>query len=128
MEQKNKRKKLTSSYSETFKRQVIEYYLANDYTKREVWKKFTGQYEEHGTLLRWMRKLGYTSKEKLQKFMKGEKDELENLVEQERIIVLEQRLKEAELKAIAYSKMIDIAEKKFQISIRKKFDTKPSKK
>ena len=64
---------------------------------------------------------------KQQKFMEGEKDELENLVEQERIRVLEQRLREAELKAIAYSKMIDIAEKEFKISIRKKFDTKPSK-
>jgi transposase len=74
-----------------------------------------------------MRKLGYTSNKKQQKFMEGEKDKLENLVEQERIRVLEQRLREAELKAIAYSKMIDIAEKEFKISIRKKFNTKPSK-
>lgn len=127
MNQKKEVKQLTRSYSETFKRQVIEYYLSNEYTKQEVWKKFTGHYEEHGTLLRWMRKLGYTSNKKQQKFMEGEKDELENLVEQERIRVLEQRLREAELKAIAYSKMIDIAEKEFKISIRKKFNTKPSK-
>ena len=59
--------------------------------------------------------------------MKGQKDELEKLVEEERIKVLEQRLRDAELKAIAYSKMIDLAEKEFNISIRKKFDTKPSK-
>lgn len=117
----------TRSYTETFKRQVIEYYLANEYTKQEVWKKFTGQYEEHGTLLRWMRKLGYTTNQKLSKYMKGKKDELKNLVEEERIKVLEQRLRDAELKAIAYSKMIDLAEEKFKISIRKKFDAKPSK-
>jgi len=127
MDTKKKVKHSTRSYSETFKRQVIEYYLSNDYTKQEVWKKFTGQYEEHGTLLRWMRKLGYTTNQKLSKFMKGEKDELKNLVEEERIKVLEQRLRDAELKAIAYSKMIDLAEEKFKISIRKKFNTKPSK-
>lgn len=127
MDNKKKVKHSTRSYTDTFKRQVIEYYLGNDYTKQEVWKKFTGQYEEHGTLLRWMRKLGYTTNQKLSKYMKGEKDELENLVEEERIKVLEQRLRDAELKAIAYSKMIDLAEDKFKISIRKKFNTKPSK-
>ena len=74
-----------------------------------------------------MQKYGYTTKDKLSKFMKGQKDELEKLVEEERIKVLEQRLRDAELKAIAYSKMIDLAEKEFNISIRKKFDTKPSK-
>ena len=128
MEQKKKERHSTRSYSEAFKRQMIEYYLENNYSKREVWQKFTGQYEEHGTLLRWMRKYGYTTNVKLSKHMKGEKDELEKLVEEERIKVLEQRLRDAELKAIAYSKMIDLAEEKFNISIRKKFDTKPSKK
>lgn len=127
MTNKKEVKHSTRSYSEDFKRQIIEYYLANEFTKQEVWKKFTGQYEEHGTLLRWMRKYGYTTKDKLSKYMKGEKDELEKLVEEERIKVLEQRLRDAELKAIAYSKMIDMAEKKFNISIRKKFDTKPSR-
>jgi len=124
MERKSQVKQNTRSYSEAFKRQVIEYYLSHDCTKQEVWKRFTGHHEEHGTLLRWMRKLGYTTEEKLSKYMKGEKDELKNLVEEERIRILEQRLRDAELKAIAYSKMIDLAEEKFKISIRKKFDTK----
>lgn len=127
MENKKKLKHSTRSYSEKFKRQIIEYYLSNNYTKQEVWQRFTGQHEEHGTLLRWMRKLGYTTNQKLSQYMKGEKDELENLVEKERIKILEQRLRDAELKAIAYSKMIDLAEEKFKISIRKKFNTKPSK-
>ena len=42
-----------------------------------------------------MRKYGYTTKDKLSKFMKGQKDELEKLVEEERIKVLEQRLRDA---------------------------------
>jgi adenylate kinase len=38
---------------------------------------------------------------------------------------LEKQLKDAELKAIAYSTMLDIAEKEFKIPIRKKLNTKP---
>jgi hypothetical protein len=47
---------------------------------------------------------------------------------QRRIFELEQQLKEAEMKAIAFSMMVDIAEKEFKIPIRKKYNTKPSKK
>jgi len=45
-----------------------------------------------------------------------------------RITELEQQLKDAEMKAIAYSTMVDIAEKEFNIPIKKKFNTKPSQK
>lgn len=42
-----------------------------------------------------------------------------------RIADLEKQLKDAELKAIAFSTMVDIAEKEFKIPIRKKLNTKP---
>jgi vacuolar-type H+-ATPase subunit E/Vma4 len=42
-----------------------------------------------------------------------------------RIEELEKQLKDAELKAIAFSTMVDIAEKEFKIPIRKKLNTKP---
>jgi hypothetical protein len=42
-----------------------------------------------------------------------------------RIAELEKQLKDAELKAIAFSTMVDIAEQEFKIPIRKKFNTKP---
>lgn len=42
-----------------------------------------------------------------------------------RIAELEKQLKDAEMKAIAYSTMVDIAEKELKITIRKKFNTKP---
>jgi transposase len=35
------------------------------------------------------------------------------------------QLRDAELKAIAFSTMVDIAEKEFKIPIRKKLNTKP---
>jgi cell division septum initiation protein DivIVA len=47
----------------------------------------------------------------------------ENLQLKKRIEDLEQQLKDAEMKAIAFSTMVDIAEKEFNISI-KKYNTK----
>ena len=45
-----------------------------------------------------------------------------------RVLELESQLKDAEMKAIAFSTMVDIAEKEFNIPIRKKLSTKPLKK
>ena len=52
-------------------------------------------------------------------------ESFENLQLKKRITELEKQLKDAELKAIAFSTMVDIAEKEFKIPIRKKFNTKP---
>jgi hypothetical protein len=54
-----------------------------------------------------------------------EKDDFEVQQMKKRIAELEKQLKEAELKAIAFSTMVDIAEQEFKIPIRKKFNTKP---
>jgi hypothetical protein len=43
---------------------MIKEYLRGNWTKTEVWKKYTGQGEEHGQILSWMRKLGYISDKK----------------------------------------------------------------
>jgi hypothetical protein len=55
-----------------------------------------------------------------------EKDTFENLQLKKRIAELEKQLRDAEMKAIAYATMVDIAEKEFNIPIKKKFNTKPS--
>jgi hypothetical protein len=55
----------------------------------------------------------------------SEDESFENLQLKKRIAELEKQLKDAELKAIAFSTMVDIAEKEFKIPIRKKFNTKP---
>jgi hypothetical protein len=120
--------------------------ISNGCTKRAIWKKYTGQDEEKGQLLRWMHKLGYSSyrpkkktrledkstpmskKEKGKPTLKVEEQSNEILQMQRRIFELEQQLKEVEMKAIAFSMMVDIAEKEFKIPIRKKYNTKPSKK
>jgi hypothetical protein len=45
-----------------------------------------------------------------------------------KISELEEQVKDAEMKALAFSTMVDIAEKELKISIRKKLNTKPLKK
>lgn len=52
----------------------------------------------------------------------------ENLQLKKRISELENQLKDAQMKATAFSTMVDIAEKEFNIPIRKKYNTRPSKK
>ena len=42
-----------------------------------------------------------------------------------RVEELEKELKDAQMKAIAFSTMVDLAEKELNISIRKKLNTKP---
>ena len=131
-------------FTETEKHQIIQELIYTQCTKVEIWEKYTGEQEEHGQLLRWMKQLGYNTGIKTrrpnivpnlysmaQKKIKPDKpvttdDEFfENLQLKKRIADLEKQLKDAELKAIAFSTMVDIAEKEFKITIRKKLNTKP---
>lgn len=126
-------------FTETEKHHIIKEFLETGRTKRFIWKKYTGKDEEHGQLIRWMRELGYNevnpsrnsnldatifmAKKKIK--LDFEEDSFESLQLKNRIKELERQLKDAELKAIAFSTMVDIAEKEFKIPIRKKFNTKP---
>jgi hypothetical protein len=117
---------------------IIEEYLKSGKSKDEIWRKYTGK-ADHGCLIRWMRDLGYlsSSQQLMPKlasngFVMPKKkvdaelpqEQFEHLQMKKRIAELEKQLKEAELKAIAFSTMVDIAEKEFKIPIRKKFNTK----
>ena len=46
-------------FNDSEKHQIIQELLNSGCTKQEIWEKYTGQQEEHGQLLRWMRQLGY---------------------------------------------------------------------
>lgn len=135
--------KMTKYFTESEKHEIIQELISSGCTKQEIWNKYTGQEEEHGQLLRWMRQLGYdnkiktrrpnfvknqivmSKKKKPEKSIDTENELFDNLQQKKRIEELERQLKEAEMKAIAFSTMVDIAEKEFKISIRKKFNTKP---
>ncbi len=132
-------------FTDSEKHHIIQELLSSSCTKREIWEKYTGQEEEHGQLLRWMRALGYDTSVKtrrpnftanktdtaMAKKVKSEDkaiEDFEMLQLKKRIAELENQLKDAEMKAILFSTMVDIAEKEFNIPIRKKYNTKPSKK
>jgi len=114
--------------------------VKNNWTKQYAWMLYTAELEERGQLLRWMRKLGYigkidhkqfVSKRSIRKFevnsskmateksTNTEQNTFENLQLKKRITELEKQLKDAEMKAIAYATMVDIAEKEFNIPIKK---------
>ena len=127
-------------YTEELKHQMIQELLSTGSTKAEIWRKYTGYKKEHGLIAKWMLQLGYTiiakktnfasSIKKMQKkkVIDVQTDEsFENLQLRKRVEELEKQFKDAEMKAIAFSTMVDIAEKEFNIPIRKKFNTKPSK-
>lgn len=83
----------------------------------------------------WMRKFGiedkfvkntnFDSMPKRKKDVEVGSDEFETLKLKKRIEELEKQLQTAEMKAIAFSTMVDVAEKEFNIPIRKKHNTKP---
>lgn len=122
---------------------VLEY-LNGTQTKSAIWRKYTGQQVDRGKITVWLRKFGYedprgnqkwgsfasknNEMKKIQKKIDTEDIEFENLQLKKRVSQLEKQLEEAEMKAIAFSTMVDIAEKQFSIPIRKKFNTKPLKK
>jgi predicted nuclease with TOPRIM domain len=115
---------------------IIQELLETNCTKQELWQKYTGEVEEHGQLLKWMRRLGYdisnvirrpniVSNSSTMSKQKLPEQDFEKLQLQKRVSELEKQLKDAELKAIAFSTMVDIAEDMFKIPIRKKLNTKP---
>lgn len=118
--------------------EMIKEYLSGDYSKVEIWRKYTGQSIERGKMLNWMRILGYSDKigfpVKKKKTLPLTKQEplilTPNSNDQDprdlhkRIKELERQLKNAQLKAEGYELMIEIAEKELKIPIRKKSDTK----
>lgn len=119
----------SSSIRESERREIIEEYLKGGRTKVEIWRKYTGQSEEHGQINRWMRQLGYLEKTLPSRplslpIMPGNKPQpsVEDL--QKKIKQLEQQLLDSQLKEEAYKRMIDIAEKELKVSIRKKPNTK----
>lgn len=117
-------------FEESTKRQMIEDYLKGNQSKAEIWRRYTGQTEEHGKIIQWMRQFGYleatlgTGSVSLLN-MPGNTQPQSSVEElQKRIKQLEQQLLDSQLKEEAYRRMIDIAENELKVSIRKKPNTK----
>jgi len=119
--------------SDDEKKQIIEDYLSGNETKQSVYERYTGYPLENGKIKTWMDKFGIADKfvkntnfDVMPKPKKNSTYSSEGFEKQKlkkRIAELEKQLQTAEMKAIAFSTMVDIAEKEFNISIRKKYNT-----
>jgi transposase len=118
-------------FNDSFRRKVVREYLTTDITQKEISSKY--DIKGSNNLSRWCQKFENehqsesTSKSVTLEVMKsknGPKD-LKELTQ--RIKELEGALEEAELRAIAYKKLVENAEKELGIRLPKKSSTKQSK-
>jgi len=137
--QKRENGRFAPVYCESFRRKVIEEYLNSDASKMSLLRKYDIRIKSG--IQRWMKLYGYkekpysckekqpavltftsTSSYALVRKMntgKASKKELE-----EKIRELERQLQDEKLRAEAYARMIDKAEKELKIPIRKKSNTR----
>jgi L-2-hydroxyglutarate oxidase LhgO len=118
-------------FDESFKRMVIEEYLATKCNKMDLLRKYNIRFKS--AIQAWMKKLGYEDIHRIQRIKFDRSLPLtlsmatksENIHElQKRVHELEQQLLDEKLRVEAYSRMIDKAEKELKISIKKKPNTK----
>jgi transposase len=107
-------------FSENFKRQVIREVMTGQISKEEARRRYN--IKGKTAILNWIRKFDIPNPIIMSDHELNEKELLAKIKR------LEQELEDAKLKAEGYSKMIDIAERELKISIRKKSNTKQSKK
>lgn len=139
MEQKRRKKgeHFNCKYPEKFKRKVIEEYLRTGCAKMDLIRKY--KIQSKSGITSWMQELGYEDvRRKMYYFevlnratlMTGKKIKKQKPVigEQtallEKIKLLELKLEEEKLRSEMYSRMVEIAEKDLNISIRKKYNTR----
>lgn len=114
-------------------------YLSGGYSKAEVWKKYTGQEQEHGQLLSWIRNAGIDSsgviavgKKKMTILRAGQnitpmmtqEEAADTEALREQVRELKKQLELSELKAEGYRLMVELAESQFNIPIVKKSGTR----
>lgn len=115
-----------SHYSKEFKLKVVEEVLRGEITKEEARRKY-GLRAKSG-VLSWMRKFEVSGYKQIPDcFERMKEEQINDSAElKKRIKQLERALEDAQLKADGYSRMIDIAERELNISIRKKSSAKQS--
>lgn len=122
-------------YSEAFKRMVIQEYLNTGVSKMSLLKKYDIRMKSG--IQRWMRQMGYENirlkvgylpdintatpltPKKSKEVNSNNEDQLKARIQE-----LERLLEDEQLRSEAYNRIIDIAEKDFNIPIRKKLGTK----
>ena len=121
-------------YSELFKRKVIKEYLDSGQSKMSLLKKYDIRMKSG--IQRWIRQLGYEDIHQKARYLRpniistlatkkafNSVPASEQSLEQ-RVKELERKLEDEQLRSEAYQRIIDIAEKEYNIPIRKKPSTK----
>jgi len=110
------------SYSNSLKMEVVREINSGLISKAEARRK----YDIRGSslIIGWIRKFDgkFSDNQKIMDYKKSDKDALIK-----RIKELERQLEDEQIRSFGLSKMIDIAEDQLKVSIRKKSDTKQSK-
>ena len=115
--------KVRERISRDLKHQICDLVSSGEMSMQSARKHFG--IKGHSTILNWMRSFGYIDTP--QTMSSSSKKEDAALLKA-RIKALEAQLKEEKLKTELLDTMIDLAEDQLKISIRKKSDTKQSKK
>lgn len=114
-------------YSNSFKRMVVEEYLATQSTKKELMQKYGILYSS--AISEWLRQFGLSDKVQpirprfvlppiIPDTMPPKDANVEELMK--KIKLLERQVEDEKLRAEAYLRMIEYAEKELRISIKKK--------
>jgi transposase len=124
--------KVYQTYSEELKKQAVFKVLSGELRKSEARRQYG--IAGRATLDKWLEKYGHgimlehrellqhMGTRKKKEAVKGEMPELEAL--RRELAEANKRVRAAELRAEAYSLMIDLAEKELKVAIRKKSTTK----
>jgi transposase len=125
-------------FPDALKKEIINAFKTTGRSKACIWREYFGEDDDHGKILNWMR--NFERKEiidkdvdhlrVIQEMAKTKKvssspEDLEKSALLKRIKELEKQVEEAEMKALAFSTLVDVAEEVFNIPIRKKPNTKP---
>jgi transposase len=110
-------------YSDSLKREVIREVQSGLISKADALRKY--EIRGSSSIIEWIRKFE-RSDPYLQSLMDYSKSDKKDLIK--RIKELERKLEDEQIRSFGYSKMIDIAEEQLKVPIRKKPDTKQSKK
>lgn len=107
-------------YSDDFKMQVVQEYLTGNYSQRELLKKYS--IKGYSCISNWMLKFGLKEKtiNSPIHMSKGNKKTAKELALEQKVKELEKALEYERLRTLALDTMIDIAEDKLKVSIRKK--------
>lgn len=115
-------------YTDSFKRSVCEEHLKTGIPKDHLKEKYG--IKGKSAILYWMRKFGYLQEEKPPTFIQPVKDKeqpQDPASMQAKIKELEKALEQAKLEKEAWRTMVEVAERELKIDLRKKSDTKQSR-